>query len=268
MANQFALNHLLALRLSGRDAESFFNSQFTLAADSLRSNIWQPIAWCDPKGRVTATMMALMSENDVELALPANQFDAVVKKLRMFTIGREVSLSESLPVAGRLEGQCGEAVLSVDESRSMRAGKPADRDDRALNRWQRLDFCTGLPWMTPETSGQHLPQWLGLDALGAVAYDKGCYPGQEVIARLHYRGTVKYGLRGLVFDSSDDIAAQSPVHDESGRPAGHCLQSLEIEVGRIGLAVLSTRIEPDARVAVHSGGREHPARVTLPEALC
>ena len=64
----------------------------------------------------------------------------------------------------------------------------------ASHLWNLLDILAGLPWITSSTQEQYLPQMLNLDALKGLSYQKGCYPGQEIIARLHYRGEVKKRL--------------------------------------------------------------------------
>lgn len=268
MSKQFSLDHLAAFSIEGPDARSYAQSQFTVSVDSLSRSVWSPLAWCDPKGRVVSVMMGRASENGVDLVAPAAQADSVREQLQRFTIGRRAEVSASRTVAGAFEPEDDIPALSFDADRGMLAGGQAPVDREALARWRRLDLCRGLPWLEPDSSGQHLPQWLGLEALGALAYDKGCYPGQEVIARLHYRGSVKYRLTGLKIDALTAFAANTRLTDRDGAGVGHWLGGMKVDEGTIGLAVVSTRIEEGDEVLLQAGERTQSAKVTPPEALC
>jgi folate-binding protein YgfZ len=268
MSNQFLLDHLATFSITGPDARSYAQSQFTVDVDRLPDRVWSPLAWCDPKGRVVSFMMARSSENGVDLVLPVAQCRAVRKGLERFTIGRRVELSETGPVSGMFDGKGHAPALAFDSGRCLLSGTEAAADTDAVRRWRRLDLCQGLPWLEPESSGQHLPQWLGLEELGALVYDKGCYPGQEVIARLHYRGTVKYHLAGLEIAAVEAIDPHSRITDAAGAAVGHWLDGMTLDDATIGLAVLATRMQAGDTVQVSSGEHTHSARVTTPETLC
>lgn len=219
-------------------------------------------------------MLACPGEDRVELALPLEQAEAVARRLRMFTIGRKVSVSDPCALVGSIEPEPGMPVLACDATRAMMAA-PLPRAQAGANgqragsqRWRQLDLCQGLPWLGEASSGVFLPQWLGLEALGGLSYTKGCYPGQEIIARVHYRGTVKYRLQGLCIAASVAPEPMSRVTDAGGQALGHWLYGLK-EVDRtVGLAVLrSDRSQADS-VQVQVGASGHWAQVTPTEALC
>lgn len=264
----FSLDHLRSLAIEGPDAVTYANAQFTVAADTLSADRWSPLAWCDPKGRVLSVMMARSGEGLVELVLPAAQANDIGEQLRRFTIGRRASVASPATVAGSFEPDSETPLLDVDATRGIQAGIAAQFDADAVARWQRLDLCHGLPWLEPISSGRHLPQWLGLEALGALTYDKGCYPGQEVIARLHYRGSVKYRLRGLRTESPVDWQSHARLADGEGNTTGHCLCGMSTRTQSIGLAVLGAGIAEGSDVFLEQCGRSTSAQVTLPEALC
>jgi len=268
MSNQFCLDHLNVFTLEGPDACAYAQSQFTVDVDKLSAGLWQPLAWCTPKGRVISFMMGRASEPGIDLVLPASQTEDVRKRLERFTIGRRVTISTAGPVAGAFAPDDSTPSLAVDPARGMLAHTQASSDPEARQRWQRLDLSSALPWLTPASSEQHLPQWLGLEALGALVYDKGCYPGQEVIARVHYRGSVKYGLTGIEIGVSNNFEVQAPISDEHGAIVGHWLYGIAMEGSTIGLAVISTRIDNGSTVIIRDGERGHEARVTPPKALC
>jgi hypothetical protein len=268
MSNRFSLEHLLAFSIEGADARPFAQSQFTVSVDRLDAGHWQPLALCEPKGRALAVMMARASENGVELVLPASQAECMRKRLQLYTIGRDARISEPGPVAGAFGVGTAIPALSFDASRGMLAGVQANEDPERRDRWRRLDLGQAIPWLEPATSERHLPQWLGLEALDALAYDKGCYPGQEVIARLHYRGSVKRQLAGLRIEASAAVEGHAPVSDERGGTLGHWLWGLHLDDHTVGLAVLDKSVAEGERVAVSIGGESRPARVTRPESLC
>jgi len=84
------------------------------------------------------------------------------------------------------------AVPDSDDQLIITTGEAALTADSApLNAWKVAELQRGITWLCPETSGQFLPQMLGYDSLGAVNFRKGCYPGQEIVARIHYLGKVK-----------------------------------------------------------------------------
>ncbi|MDZ7789838.1 MAG: hypothetical protein U5L08_04950 [Xanthomonadales bacterium] len=262
------LDHLASFSLEGADARVFAQSQFTVSIDTLSRDCWKPLAWCEPKGRVVSFMMSRSSENGVDLVLPASQADDVTRRLAQFTIGRSVEITPLAPVAGCFNPGDDMPGLAPDADRGMIAGTEAPADADSQRRWQALDICQGLPWLEPPSSGQHLPQWLGLERLGALAYDKGCYPGQEVIARLHYRGSVKHRLAGLRLNSNPGVAAHARVTDEQGAGVGHWLSGLAHAGVTIGLAVVSTRIHNGDTVLLNDGDHGTSAKVTPPETLC
>ncbi|NBB93582.1 MAG: hypothetical protein GVY32_10490 [Gammaproteobacteria bacterium] len=268
MSNRFSLDHLSALEIQGPDAHAYANAQFTVSVETLSEISWAPLAWCDPKGRVLTIMMARASENSVELVLPAVQAGEIGERLGRFTIGRRASVSPPVDVAGSFAPDPDMPTLSFDGSRGMRPGLAVNTDSDARERWRRLDLCRGLPWLEPASSGKHLPQWLGLDALGALAFDKGCYPGQEVIARLHYRGSVKYRLWGLRIDAPIEWRAHAPLGDAAGHTVGHCLGGTRDGERSIGLAVLGTGVSEGDELRLDADPGSPGAHVTVPKALC
>jgi len=268
MPNRFSLAHLASFSIEGADAHDFAQAQFTVDVNTLSGERWAPLACCDPKGRVIAFMIARSAEDRIELILPASQAEDVGKTLAMFTIGRKVTISEPGPVAGSFHPDAATAVLGPDPGRGLTAGIEATADAAAQRRWQRLDLCLALPWLEPASARQHLPQWLGLEALGGLVHDKGCYPGQEVIARLHFSGKVKYRTTGLILDSGLEVPAHARLADEQGRRVGHWLYGFGDSDAGAGLAVLDNRIADGGQVWIRVGENTCPAKVTAAETLC
>lgn len=268
MAKQFVLDQFSCLNLEGSDAHAFAQAQFTANVDDLPSEQWSPLAWCDPKGRVLAFMLAAVGDERVELLLPGTQSEAIARKLRLFTIGHKVTVSTPHAVAGAFGPHGSNRHLATDPDRSIGASAGAESNAEAVARWQHLDLCQGLPWLEPPSSGQFLPQWLGLEQLDGLSYTKGCYPGQEVIARVHYLGTVKHGLRGLKTRQPVQTEAHARIRDSEDKPLGHWLRGLPVNGGGIGLAVLPTTLDDGAEVRIDTPTGPCLAQVTPIAALC
>lgn len=268
MAIRFLLDPLRCIGLEGRDARAFAQSQFTADIEDLPGSVWSPLAWCDSSGRVLSFMMAHAGEHRVDLALPVSTAESIGKRLQQFTIGRQVTVTPPEHVVGTFDPDAATPGLACDHSRGMMRSSEAEPDGQQLARWQRLDVCQALPWLEPASSRQHLPQWLGLEAIGGLAYDKGCYPGQEVIARLHYRGSIKYRLRGVRMADAVLPPPHARATDPDGAILGHWLRGLVTSDGTLGLAVLKTGVEDESEILLHTPDRALPARVTPAEALC
>jgi folate-binding protein YgfZ len=145
-------------------------------------------------------MLVARDEQRCWLTVPAAIAESVVARLRMFSIGREVELDAD---HAALVDDAGDG-LPLEYDRDRRLGIEAGARPVALPaQWLRRDIACGMPWLVEATQGRFLPQMLGLEALGGLSYAKGCYPGQEVIARVHYRGRVTRRPARFVLDRAD-----------------------------------------------------------------
>jgi folate-binding protein YgfZ len=196
--NRFALS---VLRVRGPDARTFLQSQLTSQIESIEE-AFVPTAWCNPKGRVQAIMLISGRDERFDLVLPAPIADTVLKRLGMFRIGRRVEIEAVGTAQPAAPGDRGALPLALDTDRALRVSD--ERCSPLPSNWLRRDIDCSLPWVLPPAQARFLPQMLGLDALGGLSYRKGCFPGQEVIARVHYRGRVT--LRPARIDISERTA--------------------------------------------------------------
>ena len=217
----FDLSHFAILKVSGEDAHTFINAQFTCDLEELSRRDWLFAAWCLPNGRVISTFILFRKDQDYYLVLPAMLRDRFVQRLTMFVLRSAVSITDCSDEITLL-GLAGNKALSLIEA--LQANDtvtvlalwdhktryilccPNDKvsdvmqqlvdhcDEGDRNSWSLLDIETGIPWIINATSEMYLPQMLNLDLFAGLSYRKGCYPGQEVIARLHYRGQLKKRL--------------------------------------------------------------------------
>lgn len=192
------LSNLSAIRFSGADAGSFLHNQLSADVNGLSSGDATFACYCEPRGRVLALMLVQRLNAEFNVILSAALAEAVAERLKIYRLRAKVDIA----------AMHGHAVLGLnaDEETSAPAvalpggqrrlvlgaeSEPASKDDALQEAWKFADLKSGICWLGEETSGEFLPQMLGFEELGAVNYRKGCYPGQEIVARTHYLGKVK-----------------------------------------------------------------------------
>ena len=183
-----SINFLTPIRIDGADAAGFLHGQFTTDVTGLAPGQAGLSAWCDPKGRVIANFILARLDEVFWLLLPGALKEAFSKRLKMYVMRADVNIVDA-----------GVETEKIPELPTYPSGIDAD----AL---ETTSIRQGIPWLNPETSGRFLPQELNLDHLDAVSFTKGCYPGQEIIARLRYRGAVKRRLCYATTDSKTPLA--------------------------------------------------------------
>ncbi len=263
-----SLSHLSAISITGHDALAFCQSQVTSDLTGLGPEKWHASAWCNAKGQVMAVILIRVGESGVEWVMPTTQIASIANALSRYTIGRQVSISEPQRVSGDwapLKSDNAHARLAHDLSRVLCVNEIAhDKpDDQAfLTDWREADLKTGLAWLCPELSMRFLPQALGLESLSGLSYRKGCYPGQEVIAKVHYRGQLKHHLVLLALTHEATLLPDTPLYQPSDasapgapRPCGVVID----QVANHALAVVRSRLGPGDRLSIDapepSGGR-------------
>lgn len=194
------LSHLNAIRIKGQDALAFSQSLVTSDLSTLGLGQWQPSAWCNAQGYVNVTILVRVSEAGVDWVVPKSQAASIASALLRYTIGRQVCIGSPQEVLGdwlSAEADRSHASLSHAPDRVLMVAESdaENRHDPAFEAvWRQADLTMGLAWLCPKLSARFLPQSLGLERLAGLSYKKGCYPGQEVIAKIHYRGQVKQHL--------------------------------------------------------------------------
>lgn len=182
---------LTALRLRGDDAQAFLQAQLTADLNALEQAVLQPAAWCNADGRVALVLLLGRLDDGFLLVVPAGVRPELERRIRLFRIGRKVEVEPQVAIEACTPADPAALGLSYAPDRAFRIAS-GRRDGHNAVRPDLLadDIRHGMPWIVNATSGRFLPQMLGLDRLGGLSYRKGCYPGQEVIARVHYRGRV------------------------------------------------------------------------------
>lgn len=193
------LAHLSAVRISGVDAESFLQAQLSANLSDLKPGQAQFAAWCAVNGRVLALGSLVRAEQGFLWLLAAESAALVVPGLNRFKLRSKVTI-EPLPdaVYGLFERIPDDDAQYAYGRRAvvlMPHAEPGEVNPEPLARWLLADLREMLPW---NGGGERfLPQMLALEQHGGLSLKKGCFPGQEVISRLHYKGELKRAPRRL-----------------------------------------------------------------------
>lgn len=221
-----------ALRFSGPDARTFLQGYLTSDTSDLSADRLDPTAICSLKGRVVINGWCCgLEAHDVRLLVHRSLVPRLTDFLRpylMFAKTQMLDETEDLLIIGLLEAPAETGGLLLGDRRRILL---CDQLDIARRGWQQhtsMDEAAwqagliedGLPLITEATAEVFLPQMLGLDAAGAVSFTKGCYLGQEVVARAQHRGAVKRHLRSLVWEGDRHLQPGEEITDETGRSVG------------------------------------------------
>jgi tRNA-modifying protein YgfZ len=225
------LSHLGLLEISGADAVTFLQGQVTNDVNLLTGTNAHYSAYCNPKGRMLALFLAFAHYDHLHLQFNRELLEPIMKRLKMYVMRSKVEIkdvSDSIikfglngpEAASMLEGVFSKIptqdyeLITLDNGVILKL--PSVNEDArfeifadntnaplildALKNnckivekpyWDWLEIQAGIPDITLKTQEQFVPQMLNLDILGAINFKKGCYTGQEIVARTHYLGTVK-----------------------------------------------------------------------------
>jgi len=182
------------LRISGDEAAAFLHNQFTNDVKGLAVGTAQWNGWCTPKGRFLATFVLARDAGGFWMLLPAPFAEAIAKRLRMFILRAKASvedLSAGTPRFGLWGGALPEGVLRLGEARGFAFGAPPPGRPATLDDWALSLVRDGIVQVVPGTQEAFVPQMANYELVGGVSFKKGCYPGQEIVARTQYRGILK-----------------------------------------------------------------------------
>jgi folate-binding protein YgfZ len=266
------LSHLGLIAVGGPEAESFLQGQVSNDVRELSDAHTQLSSHCSPKGRMLANFRVLRIEESIFLVLPRSQMAPLLKRLRMFLLRAKAQIddaSDALVCFG-LIGGCADAALGElfgalpqHDNAMSRAGdaaliripgviqrflfiSPAEQA-KALwqlavteagaaeanpDLWALHDIRAGLPTVLPETSDAFVPQMTNMQLIDGVSFHKGCYTGQEVVARMQYLGKLKRRMYiaevqtdqapqpGDLLSAPGSTSEQAPGRVVDARPAG------------------------------------------------
>ncbi|HEX6005492.1 MAG TPA: folate-binding protein [Burkholderiales bacterium] len=228
---------------SGADAQAFLQGQLSCDVAAVAGGKSSYGSYCTPQGRILASFLLWRAGDEYFMQLPAVLCEPMQKRLSMYVLRAKAkatlasdayaqfgiagddatrviaALFADAPAAShevmRADGATvirlpGDRFLVIAPTvaaahvRDALVKSGASEADEAA--WERLDIRAGVPWITPATQEQFIPQMVNLDLIGGVSFSKGCYPGQEIVARAHYRGQVKQRMHLVHIDA--DTAVQ------------------------------------------------------------
>ncbi|MFC5526105.1 YgfZ/GcvT domain-containing protein [Rhodanobacter ginsengisoli] len=247
------------LLIEGPDAAAFAHAQFSSKVNSLDVGQWQFSAWLDPQGRVRALFhLARLDEERYLLLLRGGHALAMVDALQRFVFRSKLSLT-ALPPRVLASGAAqamhaisndGDAISLGCETHSLRIMTSGTGDDA----WRLTQLQAGWPWLPASTLGELLPAALSLQRLQAVAVDKGCYPGQEIVARLHFRGGHKRHLHSGTLSQAASAGDTLRMND---REVGRVIDVVESDDAVEALIVLNDDVVTLATDGYLSGFDDH-----------
>ena len=255
------LSHYGLIAVNGEEAESFLQNQFSNDVRLVNNTQSQLSAYCSPKGRMLAGFQIIKHENTYYLRLPASILEPTLKRLRMFVLRSKVTLEDASSQLVRI-GVAGAGIATILQSELktlpvetsevvqteqisiIRLSGPVPRFELhgefepmkklfehfskksspvGMHAWSWLAVKAGIPEIYPQTIEAFVPQMVNYAALDGISFKKGCYPGQEVVARMHYLGKLKRRMYLLHADSDtvpppgDELFCESSAEAACGK---------------------------------------------------
>ena len=259
----YALNHLAVLAVIGSQAGTFLQGQITCNINEVNEQNSCLGAFCNVQGKVLSSCLVVKSTEGYLLLLPSELLEAVKNRLQKYILRADVQLinqSDNWCLLGLLEvhsepqklgvtTQTNHTSIHLDHRRllviEMENVEKIWSDyisdgftPEKTTHWHYLDIINEIPWLTLTTSEQFIPQMLNMDKLGAISFTKGCYTGQEIVARTHYLGKAKRALFSMSGKLDNLPSANCVITDTSGQLIGKVINAIEYQEVTYLLAVL------------------------------
>ena len=286
------LPDLGVIAATGEDASDFLHNQLTNDVLGLSEDSARLAGYCSPKGRLLATMLVWKAADSYFLMLPKSLLAATQKRLQMFVLRAKVKLEDAsdrlsvagiglpsgagatvFPAAAYQRGDLAEGVMirmpdaagfaralwvgPASQAPSLNTVLPSGLTTASASLWRWTDIQAGLPQILEATREQFVPQMVNFELVGGVNFRKGCYPGQEIVARSQYLGKLKRRMLLSSVDALDaldapEAAPGTEVYSDSdpGQPCGMivnaergpdarlaCLVELKMEMAESGAGI-------------------------------
>lgn len=179
--SSYRIPYLAVARFSGEDAGAFLQSQLTADVEALGDGQNTLACYCTPKGQVLGLLLVGRENGDFLLAGHATLLPGILKRLQMYVLRSKVRISDALD-------RCVTGSPGPEYGFSGGGVELPDPDA-----WRAAELRAGISWLNAGSTERFIPQMLGFEGIGAVSFTKGCYPGQEIVARARYLGRVKRG---------------------------------------------------------------------------
>lgn len=292
------LTDLGLIAATGEDAATFLHNQLTNDVEHLSMQDARLAAYCSPKGRMLASLLIWRTNDRIFLQLPREIQPAIQKRLQMFVLRSKVKLSdatEQYPIMGLAGTQAQSALKAYFPELPVAPFRKTDSDAGTLIRladaggipryqwvapaetartawpalreslpaagpaiWRLSEIRAGVPRITASTQEQFVPQMINFELIGGVNFKKGCYPGQEIVARTQYLGKLK--RRALLARVASPEAAAGKEVFSSADPGQPCGMIVNAEASAPGEAECLVEIKTAAldEGTVHLGSASGP----------
>lgn len=253
------LSHFGLLQIEGEDRINYLQGQVTNDVKLLTGNNSHYAGYCTPKGRLLALFMVFAHHDHLHLQFNRQLLEPIMKRLKMYVLRSKVSItdvSDSIIRMGLAGPQAPQLLLNLFKQVPEKAHDLLSLNDATLIRlpgntprfeiltqaehaeriwnalsqqatmvgapcWDWLEILAGIPEIYPQTQEAFVPQMINLDTLGGINFKKGCYTGQEIVARTHYLGKVKRRTLLVNIPDGEQLAVGNPVFASgSEEPAG------------------------------------------------
>ncbi|TVL35098.1 tRNA-modifying protein YgfZ [Shewanella algae] len=293
------LSHLGLLAVTGEQGRSFIHGQVTTDISSLTAEQWRWGAHCDPKGKMLSSFRTFALGDALILMMPRDTLAAdlpQLKKYAVFSKAELVDVSDDyslLGVAGtkaatwlaeQFPGFSPEQQVSaVDDGVVLQDGErfilvlPKARADALCQQppvdasaWQELEILAAYPNLPASHMGQFVPQMCNLQAINGISFTKGCYMGQETVARMKYRGGNKRALYILKGKATVDVTPETTLEmalDEGFRKGGSIIEAVQRNGELLLTAVLANDTEVGAKFRIADDENSELTVLPLPYSL-
>ncbi|MEC4719382.1 folate-binding protein [Noviherbaspirillum sp. CPCC 100848] len=296
------------IALEGDDAASFLHNQITNDVEHLPATEARLAAYCSPKGRMLASFLMWKTEREILLQLPRQIQPPIQKRLQMFVLRAKVKLQDAgdrhalMGIGGtgcsellaawfpvlpaqpfakidsdngsliRLPDAFGAAryqwILPAEAAQSLWPEITRSATPISTEAWRLTEIHSGIPQITQPTQEQFVPQMVNFELIGGVNFKKGCYPGQEIVARSQYLGKLK--RRMLLASASAEASAGMEVYSSADpdQPCGMVVNAARNLQGGTDMLV-EIKVAAAESGTVHLGSAQGPALsfASLPYAL-
>ncbi len=245
------------IRFSGEDSQAFLQGQLSSDVRALDVNSAQYSSYSTPKGRMLASFLVSRQQDDYVLQIAAELQASIQKRLSMFIMRSKTKASDantdwvqigvagpaasaqiaaffgSVPAAMTVQHHANASIIGLEGDRFQIMASPEamatlwteliskGAQAAGTSVWQLTEIRAGSPWVTAATQEEFVPQMANMELIGGVNFKKGCYPGQEIVARMQYLGKTKRRTYRMHVDSRDVLAGQDVYSSDSdGQASG------------------------------------------------
>ncbi len=303
------LSHHGLISVDGEDAADFLQGQLTNDIRDVNEQHSQLSAYCTHKGRMLANFRVFKRDGSFYLRLPQSQLETTLKRINMFVLMSKVSMrdaSNALVHFGVSGPEANKQLASIISTLPAEADDMSRADGYTIIKcpgtlhryeiygeleemktlwnqldvnaapvgascWEGLDILAGIPTIYPETSESFVPQMTNMQVINGVSFQKGCYTGQEVVARMQYLGKLKRRMFHIHIETSDKVSPGEKLFSKtstSGQGPGVIVNAqINPEGGYSALAVINIADAEAGTLQLHNEDGPHISVKSLPYSI-